>query len=258
LTPRSPRCTLQAILDILPAEIPLHLLIIEDDPAFARFLQAALKTEGHAVDVAASGNEGLARAAWHGYEILLLDLLLRDMQGLDLLHRLRQGGVSAPIIAVGGSSSAAYVVRALDAGADEYVTKPVTAEEVTARVRALMRRSAPVPPVVLVFENVTLNIITHQGFVNGRQIRLTPKEFSLLHQFMRRQGEPISRTELLERVWDMHFDPGSNVVEVHISRLRGKLHQASANVVLEAVRGAGFVLSSKVETSAGGERHVVA
>ena len=223
----------------------MHLLVIEADPNLARLLQSTLRAEGHAVDIASSGREGLARAAADSYEIVLLDLLLRDIAGHDMLHRLRQDGVSTPIIAVGGKAGAADVVRALAAGADEYVTKPLSADEVAARVRALMRRTAPVQAVVLTFENITLNIITHQGYVAGRQLRLTPKEFSLLHQFMRRQGEPISRADLLEKVWEMHFDPGSNVVDVHISRLRSKLHQAGATVLIEAVRGAGFQLTNR-------------
>ena len=234
----------------------MHLLVIEDDPHLARLLQSALRAEGHAVDIAPSGREGLARAASDNYEIVLLNLLLRDIAGHEILHRLRQDGVSTPIIAVGGKARAADVVQALDAGADEYVTMPLSADEVAARVRALMRRTAPVQSVVLTFENVTLNSITHQGYVSGQPLRLTPKEFSLLHQFMRRQGEPISRVELLEKVWEMHFDPGSNVVDVHISRLRSKLHQAGANVVIEAVRGAGFQLTIKPLVEAGGENVV--
>lgn len=236
----------------------MHLLVIEGDPSLARLLQSTLKAEGHAVDLAASGQDGLARAVRTTYDIVLLDLLIRDMQGFDLLHCLRQEGIATPIIAVGDEAGAAHVVRALDAGADEYITRPVSPDEVAARVRALMRRASPVPSVVLVSGNVTLNIMTHQGFVDGRQLRLTPKEFSLLNQFMRNQGEAINRTELLEKVWEMHFDPGSNVVDVHISRLRTKLHQAGANVLIEAVRGAGFVLAAKAEVEVSGEQNVVA
>ena len=236
----------------------MRLLVIQDDPGLARLLEAALTAEGHVVDVAETGQDGFARATRAAYEIVVVDLLLRDVEGLDLLHRLRQEGISAPIIAVGAKSGAAHVVRALDAGADEYVAKPVSPDEVAARIRALIRRAAPVPSVVLVLENLTLNVITHGAFVDGRPIRLTPKEFSLLHHFLRRQGEAMNRAELLEKIWGTQFDPGSNVVDVHISRLRGKLQQAGARVAIESVRGAGFVLLPKTDTDASGEHNGVA
>lgn len=222
----------------------MDILVIEDDPVAGRILQLALNAEGHTVDLASSGQEGLARAVSRPYELVLLNLLIRDVQGLQLLERLRQEGVSTPIIAVGGGASAGHLMRALDAGADEYVTQPLIPDELAARVRALMSRAAALPAAVLGVENLTLNLITHQAFVDGVQLRLTPKEFSLLHQFLQRQREPLTRTQLLETVWEMHVDPGSNVVDVHLSRLRSKLQQAGANVVIEAIRGAGFVLTA--------------
>jgi DNA-binding response OmpR family regulator len=218
----------------------LHVLVIEDEPALARFLQAALRSEGYQVETVGSGQEGLARAMSGRFGIVLLDILLHDAPGIDLLTRIRREGITIPVLAIGGRAGPAYVVRALDAGADEYVTKPVSPDEIAARVRALARRTAPVPPTVLSFANVALNLVTHQTFVGGRQLHVTPKEFSLLHTFLRRHGEVISRSELLERVWEMHFDPGSNVVDVHVSRLRSKLHGAGARVAIEAVRGTGF------------------
>jgi DNA-binding response OmpR family regulator len=233
----------------------VRLLVIEDDARLARFLQLNLRAEGYVVDLAATGEAGLARATSAGYDVILLDLVLRDTSGLDLLVRLRQDGVTTPVLALGEEAGPACIVRALDAGADEYVTKPVGADEIAARVRAIVRRSTPIPPLVLRFENVALNIITHQAFVGGLPLRLTPKEFSLLQQFMRRLGETLTRTELLERIWEMHFDPGSNVVDVHVSRLRSKLHEAGARVQIEAVRRAGFVLTAR---SAEGTRNVVA
>jgi DNA-binding response OmpR family regulator len=223
----------------------LRLLVVEDEPALARLLQASLGSEGYQVEIVSSGQEGLARATGGRYEVVLLDLTLRDVQAIDMLTQLRQEGVTTPILAIGDRTGPAHVVRALDAGADEYVTKPVNPDEIAARVRALVRRAAPVPPTVLTFANVALNVVTHQAFVSGLQLHVTPKEFSLLHTFLRRHGEVISRSELLERVWEMHFDPGSNVVDVHVSRLRSKLHQAGATVVIEAVRGAGFHFAAR-------------
>ena len=235
----------------------LHILVIEDEPALARLLQGSLQCEGYLVSVAGSAHEGFSRATSGQYEVVLLDLFLRDAAGLDLLSRIRREGVTMPVLAIGGKAGPAYVVRALDAGADEYITKPVSPEEVAARVRALVRRATPVPPMVLTFENVAVNIVTHQAFVDGRPLHVTPKEFSLLHTFMRRHGETINRAELLERVWEMHFDPGSNVVDVHVSRLRTKLHQAGAAVMIEAVRGAGFNFTAR-QVSDPAESDVVA
>jgi DNA-binding response OmpR family regulator len=236
---------------------PLHLLVIEDDAALARFLHLALRSEGYQVDVVESGEEALARAVSEDYDVLLLDLFLCDTPGIDLLTRLRRDGVPTPILALGGKAGPSFVVRALDAGADEYVTKPVSPEEIAARVRALVRRSSPVSPAMLTLANVALNIIAHQAFVDGSALHLTPKEFSLLHIFLRRQGDTISRTELLEKVWEMYFDPGSNVVDVHVSRLRTKLHRAGAAVAIEAVRRAGFTCTAR-QVATAGESNVVA
>jgi two-component system OmpR family response regulator len=234
----------------------VRLLVIEDDARLGGFLQQNLRAEGYAVDLAETGAEGLARAASQGYDVILLDLALRDTPGLELLVRLRQEGITTPVLALGAKVGPSYVVEALDAGADEYVTPPVSTEEIAARVRAMVRRTVPIPPLVLVFENVALNIVTHQAFVDGQPLRLTPKEFSLLQHFLRRLGDTISRSELLEHVWEMHFDPGSNVVDVHVSRLRSKLQAAGARMQIEAVRGAGFVLAAR--QSSGGERDIVA
>ena len=235
----------------------LHLLVIEDDAALARLLHQTLGAEGYTVDLARCGADGLTRAAGHAYGIILLDLQLGDIPGIDVLGRLRRDGIATPVLALGTKSGPVHVVRALDAGADEYVTKPVSPEEIAARVRALIRRHAPVPPVVLTFENLAVNVITHQAFVAGRQLHVTPKEFSLLYHFLRHQGMTISRAELLQQVWEMHFDPGSNLVDVHISRLRTKLHQAGAEATIEAVRGAGFTFAARM-ASGGGESDVVA
>lgn len=209
----------------------------------ALLTRQVLEQEGFAVDHAATGNDAHTLAFVNDYDAIVLDLALPDRHGLTVLQALRREGRSTPVIVLTGSADSASTVRALDAGADDYQTKPIVIEEFRARMRALVRRGGAKRTEQLVCGNVTLNRLTREVLVGGRECQLTAKEFQLLEHFLLHVGQVITRTELLEKVWDMHFDPGSNVVDVHVTRLRKKLDGGAADVKIVARRGVGFVLA---------------
>ena len=220
----------------------MRILVVEDDRSLGKFLRLILVEEGHAVDLAATGEEGLARTGDAPYDLILLDLSLPDFDGLTLLERLRAGGDLTPVLVVSGRSEGSTIVRALDLGADGYLVKPVGTIELKARVRAIARRTCADDPRVLRVANVELRCLAHEARVSGDPVPLSPKEFQLLTYFMERPEVVIPRSELLEQIWHMRFDPGTNIVDVAVSRLRTKLERAQATPVLLSVRGVGFTL----------------
>ena len=216
---------------------------MEDDAAMALLTRQVLETEGFAVDHVTTGNDAQTLAFVNEYDAIVLDLGLPDRNGLTVLQALRKDGRTTPVIVLTGSSDSASTVRALDAGADDYVTKPIVVDEFRARMRALVRRGGATRTEQIAAGNVVLNRLTRQVFVQGKECALTAKEFQLLEHFLIHNGQVVTRSQLLEKVWDMHFDPGSNVVDVHVTRLRKKLEGADAGVKIAARRGMGFVLS---------------
>lgn len=208
----------------------------------ALLTKQVLEQEGFAVDHATTGNDAQTLAFVNDYDAIVLDLALPDRNGLTVLQALRKEGRSTPVIVLTGTNDPASTVRALDTGADDYLTKPIVIEEFRARMRALVRRGGAKRTEQLVGGNVTLNRLTRQVYVGGNECLLTAKEFQLLEHLLLNRGQVVTRTELLDKVWDMHFDPGSNVVDVHVTRLRKKLEGASADLKITARRGMGFVL----------------
>lgn len=202
-----------------------------------------MEQDGFAVDLATTASDGLTCAMVTDYDIVVLDLSLPDGNGLQVLQALRREGRATPIMILTGTTDKAMTVRALDAGADDYVTKPLMIDEFRARLRALVRRGGAKRTEQLACGNVTLNRLTRQLFVHGAEVTLTAKELPLLEHLLLHADEVISRSELLERVWDMHFDPGSNVVDVNVARIRKKLAGAGADIKIASRRGVGFVLS---------------
>jgi DNA-binding response OmpR family regulator len=221
----------------------VRALLIEDDATSALLTRRLLEQEGFAVDLAKTGTEGLTLAMVNDYDAVVLDLGLPDRNGISVVQTLRREGRSVPVIVLTGTVDPAMTVRALDAGADDYVTKPLATDEFRARVRALVRRGGARRIEQLAYGNVVLDRLTRQLFVNGAEVTLTAKELPLLEQLLLNADAVVSRTTLLERVWDMHFDPGSNVVDVNVTRIRRKLLNAGADVVIAARRGVGFVLA---------------
>jgi len=221
----------------------MRILLVEDDRKVARFIQQGLEEEGHAVDVAGDGEEGGLLAHVNPYDVLILDVQLPRKNGLQLAAELRREAVATPILMLTARDSTEDVVRGLDSGADDYLTKPFAFDELVARVRALSRRvGAPAAGGTLHFADVELDRGRFRAARGGRDLGLTPREFRLLAYLLERPEQVVSRTELLEKVWDMSFDPGSNVVDVHISNLRRKLEEGGARRLLHTVRGVGFAL----------------
>jgi two-component system OmpR family response regulator len=220
----------------------MRILVVEDDPKTARFLKQGLEEEGHAVDLAADGDEGSYLGHLNPYDLILLDVQLPKRNGLQLSAELRREGVAAPILMLTGRDSTPDVVRGLNAGADDYLTKPFDFDELVARVNALTRRRAGGATGVLRFADLELDRLKRQVRRASRPIDLSPREFRLLEHFLLHPDEVVTRVQLLEKVWDMSFDPETNVVDAHISNLRKKLEQQGEARLLQTVRGAGYVL----------------
>jgi DNA-binding response OmpR family regulator len=220
----------------------MRALLVEDDASFALLAQSVLEQEGFAVDTATTGTDALSLAHVNDYDCIVLDLGLPDLNGVAIVQSLRREGRTTPVMVLTGNADGQTTIRVLDAGADDYVTKPVIVEQLRARIRALVRRGGAQRTETLTCGNLVLNRLTRLVLVNGVEVRLTAKELPLLEHLLLRAGEVVSRTELLERVWDMHFDPGSNVVDVNVTRIRKKLDRAGADVKIIARRGVGFVL----------------
>src|SRR5689334_1574115 len=192
----------------------MKLLVVEDDRMLSELIRRSLVEVGFAVDVAADGEQGETLAFVNDYDGIILDLMLPRKSGLQLLQQMRREGRGTPTLILTGRRAKEDIVRGLDVGADDYLTKPFDLDELKARVRALVRRSGPPRSEHVALGGVLLDRRRRHVSVDGEQLRMTPKEFALLEYLMTRAEEVVSRTELLEKVWDFHFDPGSNVVDV--------------------------------------------
>lgn len=221
----------------------MRVLLVEDDRATAKLIQIGLAQDGFAVDHTPSGVEGRTLAFVNDYDALMLDLLLPDMHGLQLLQELRREGLDTPIIVLTAEGDSATLVRVLDTGADDFLVKPVGQDELRARMRALVRRGGAKRLETLKLGSIVLNRMTRQVLHEGHALDLTNKEFNLLEHFFMHADAVVTRADLLEKVWDMHFDPGSNVLDVHVGRLRRKLERLAGAPELQTVRGAGYRLT---------------
>ncbi|NUO65553.1 MAG: response regulator transcription factor [Gemmatimonadaceae bacterium] len=225
----------------------MKILVVEDDSKVAGFIDHGLKEEGHVVDVASEGDEATMLAHVNDYDMILLDVVLPKKNGFQIATELRREGRKTPIIMLTSRDAVEDVVRGLDAGADDYLAKPFRFDELLARIRALHRRGGAERLEVLRVGTIALDRLHHVISAAGRPVELTAKEFQLLEYFMLHAGEIVRRTTLLEKVWDMHFDPGSNVVDVHVGNLRRKLTQATGEALLQTVRGVGFRLGGSAK-----------
>jgi two-component system copper resistance phosphate regulon response regulator CusR len=216
--------------------------VVEDDRKVAGFVEQGLKEEGYVVDLARDGEEATMLAHVNDYDVMLLDVMLPKKNGFQIATELRREGRNTPILMLTSRDAAEDIVRGLDAGADDYLSKPFRFDELLARIRALYRRGGAERLDVLRYGPITLDRLRHVAAVNDQVLDLTPKEFQLLEYFLLHAEEVVRRTTLLEKVWDMHFDPESNVVDVHVGNLRRKLTHAAGEPLLATVRGVGFIL----------------
>jgi len=223
----------------------MKLLLIEDDLRAADYVANGLRESGHSVDHAADGAEGLSLALASRYDVIIADRMLPYMDGLAVVQALRAQGVATPILILSALAKVDDRVKGLRAGGDDYLTKPFAFSELLARVEVLQRRVATVEPATrLRVADLEMDLVSRRVMRGGRPVDLTAREFRLLEYLMRHAGQVVTRTMLLEHVWDLHFDPQTNVIDVHISRLRQAVDRGSSPSLIRTVRGSGYVLEA--------------
>jgi two-component system, OmpR family, response regulator len=222
----------------------MKILLVEDDPHTSAFITKGLGEDGHAVDVADNGRDGLFLASSESYGAVVLDRMLPLLNGLDLLRALRAAGNATPVLMLTALGDVDHRVEGLRAGADDYLVKPFAYSELSARLDSISRRGdgRREEATRLRVADLELDLLKHMGMRAGRMIELQPREYRLLEYLMRHAGRCVTRTMLLEAVWNYHFDPQTNVIDVHISRLRQKIDQGFDRPLLHTVRGAGYRL----------------
>jgi two-component system, OmpR family, copper resistance phosphate regulon response regulator CusR len=226
----------------------MRVLLVEDDADAAAVLAKGLREHAYAVDVASDGREALEQAAINDYDVIVLDLLLPAVNGIEVCRRLRAAGAETPVLMLTARGEPDQRVEGLDAGADDYLAKPYHFPELLARVRALLRRGPALASAVLQIEDLTIDTRGQHVQRSGRQIQLTTKEYALLEYLARRGGDVVGRGDIAEHVWDDSFDPMSNLIEVYIQRLRRKVDDGEPVKLIHTRRGAGYSLTAADET----------
>jgi heavy metal response regulator len=221
----------------------MHALIIEDDRAIADFIARGLREAGFAVDVAGNGNDGLDAALTQEPDVAIVDLMLPGRDGLSVIDELRRQGRATPVLILSAKRSVDDRVRGLQAGGDDYLTKPFAFAELLARVQALVRRATRTPEATtLTVGDLTMDLLSRRVTRAGQAIELRPREFALLEYLMRNAGKVVSKTMILSHVWEYNFDPQTNIVDVLVSRLRDKIDRPFDTRLLQTVRGVGYVI----------------
>lgn len=224
----------------------MRILIVEDDARTAAFVSKGLRQEGFAVDHAAEGEAGLLMALHEPYDAAVIDIMLPGMDGLTLIDSMRRKGRQLPVLVLSARSSVDDRIKGLQAGGDDYLVKPFAFSELVARLQALIRRATrTAEPVNLIVADLTVDLVRHKVIRQGREIDLQPKEFALLEYLMRNAGRVVSKTMIMEHVWDYNFDPRTTVVESRVCRLRDKVDRPFGGNLIHTIRGVGYVLEER-------------
>jgi DNA-binding response OmpR family regulator len=227
-----------------PAEASLRILLVDDQADAAQVLAKGLREQSHAVDIALDGEAALYQASINDYDLIILDVMLPGANGIEVCRSLRSSGSSIPVLMLTARDAVPDRVLGLDAGADDYLTKPFDFHELLARIRALSRRGPTLQPEILQIADLLINTRARRAWRSGTPIELTTKEYALLDFLARHVDEVVGRADIAEHVWDENFDPFSNLIEVYIQRLRHKIDEQHATKLLRTVRGAGYMLCS--------------
>jgi DNA-binding response OmpR family regulator len=232
---------------LLHREETMRILIVEDDTDLGEFIGKGLREERYAVDLAVDGEEGLQLAGENPYQLIILDIMLPKLDGLTVCRRLRASGNATPILLLTARDSIQDRVSGLDTGADDYLTKPFAFVELLARVRALMRRGGPQHLARLKAADLELDPASRRAWRAGREITLTNKEYALLEFFLRNKNRVLTRTAIIQHVWDLSYDPMTNIVDAHVRALRAKMDRDFSPPLITTVRGAGYMLEEPEE-----------
>jgi heavy metal response regulator len=223
----------------------MRVLFVEDDKSIAHFVQKGLRESYFAVDVAFDGEEGLYLALHERYDLLILDILLPKMDGVEILKSIRERDIDTPAIFLTAKDREKDIIAGLNSGADDYIVKPFSINELLARIRAILRRVEKERATKLQVEDLTVDLNTHKVFRGGKRVDLTPKEYALLEYLMRNEGQILTRTMISESIWDYHFDSLTNVIDVHVYNLRNKIDKGFKPKLLHTIRGVGYVLEKR-------------
>lgn len=223
----------------------MKILLVEDEPTVAQFIQKGLTDVAHSVEYANNGKDGLELASTNEYDVIILDRMLPQMDGIEVLDNYRNLGIKTPTLILSAKNKVEDKVKGLRAGADDYLTKPFAFEELLARIEILASRNQPMSKTNLTLGELDLDLINRKVTREGKIIDLQSKEFKLLEYLMLNPGKIVTRTMLLEKVWEYNFDPQTNVIDVHISRLRNKIDKGFPYPMIETIRGAGYMISNR-------------
>lgn len=225
----------------------MKVLVVEDEKKTAMYLRKGLTESGFVVDIAERGGDGLHLARAGNYDIVVLDIMLPERDGWSVLAELRRSGSQTPVLFLTARDAVQDRVKGLELGADDYLVKPFAFTELLARIRTILRRGSKLHPNTLCVADLEIDFVQHRAVRGGKKLDLTPKEFALLSLLVRRRGEVLTRTVIADQIWDMNFDGHTNVVDVHMRRLRLKVDESFEHKLIQTVRGVGYVLEASAE-----------